>query len=166
MGLDDGTLKIINKTMHAHFKAIAPTYPSQVKSVEDLTPLIELYNTLIMSRRHDDAGRLFYDRLEEAMRYRLNANREAAELLELLFPDGLDHPPKLSRPDLRANILNALAVTKMATGLAGAGRPAHHTSNLHPPQIEHAERRRRRAAESGAGIAPVRRIKEGRHRGP
>ena len=40
------------------------------------------------------------------MIYRLSAIRQRAELLEMLFPDGLDQLPRLSTPREQAYVLN------------------------------------------------------------
>src|SRR5205814_212022 len=69
----------------------------------------ELYNTLIGLGQYDDAAELFYDRLGDAMRYRLSANRQGTELLEMLFPDGLDQLPRLNTLTWQAYVLSSLA---------------------------------------------------------
>ena len=83
----------------------------EVTSLEELTAAIELYNTLIGLGRYDDANDLFYERLDDATLYRLSASRQRAELVELLFPDGLDQLPRLSSPGDQGYVLNALAVS-------------------------------------------------------
>jgi len=77
--------------------------------LEDLTPAVELYNTLIGLERYDDACDLSYERIGGATLYRLSASRQRAELLEMLFPDGVDQLPRLSKPSDQAYTLNALA---------------------------------------------------------
>ena len=76
-------------------------YVGDVTSIEDLTSTIELYNTLIGMGRYDDALDLFDAHLDEPMLYRLSANRLRAELLETLFPDGLDQLPHLTNQMLK-----------------------------------------------------------------
>ena len=79
--------------------------------MEDLTAAIELYNTLIGLRRYDDAVTLYYDRLADAMFFRLSTFRQCSELLKMLFPDGLDQLPRLSKTDNQSSILNELALS-------------------------------------------------------
>ncbi|HJQ25665.1 MAG TPA: DUF4062 domain-containing protein [Blastocatellia bacterium] len=95
-GLSDEVRRDVYTTLHAHFEAM-PKIENylQVESLEDLTPAIELYNTLIGLGRYDDACDLFYTRIDKATLYRLNASRQRVELLEMLFPDGVDQPPCL-----------------------------------------------------------------------
>ena len=82
----------------------------EVESLEDLTPGIELFHTLIGLERYEDAFVVFRDHLSNATLYRLSANRQRAELLERLFPDGVDTLPRLARRSARA-----------ARSMAGAG---------------------------------------------
>jgi hypothetical protein len=80
-----------------------------VTQLEDLTSLIELYNTLVGLGRFDDAQSLFYESLDKATFHRLSANRQRIELLEMLFPSGLDQLPNLAIPGGQGYTLNALA---------------------------------------------------------
>src|SRR5690606_18194034 len=86
-------------------------------------PAIELYNTLIGLGRYDDAFEVFRDRLDKATLWRLSANRQRAELLEMLFPDGLDQPPRLSQESHQAYTLNALALAYDVSGQPGQSLP-------------------------------------------
>ena len=101
----------------AHFESL-PMIDDYLKvnNLEDLTPAIELYNTMIGLERYDDAIRLFYDRLSKATLFRLSASRQRVKLLEMLFPDGLDQLPRLSKPDKQAYTLNALATGYLTNG--------------------------------------------------
>ncbi|MDQ1611956.1 MAG: hypothetical protein QOG00_1887 [Pyrinomonadaceae bacterium] len=109
-GLGDDARRGVYTSLHAHFEAV-PMIDDflKVNSLEDLTPAIELYNTLIGLGRYDDAFVVFHDRLSDATLYRLSASRQRAELLELLFPDGLEQLPHLNRQGDHPYILNALA---------------------------------------------------------
>lgn len=109
-GLDDQTRRSIYKTLNVHFASL-PTVANwrQVSSLDDLTESIELYNTLIGLERYDDAIRLFESRLDQALLYRLGASRKSAELLEMLFPDGLDRLPPLGLPEWQAYVYMFLA---------------------------------------------------------
>jgi tetratricopeptide (TPR) repeat protein len=119
-GLGDDLRRGVYASLRAHFEAV-PIIDDYLKvnSLEDLTPAIELYNTLIGLGRYDDAGRFFYERLSDATLYRLSASRQRVELLELLFPDGLDQLPHRSSPDGQGSTLNMLA-----QGYQFSGQPA------------------------------------------
>jgi tetratricopeptide (TPR) repeat protein len=110
-GLGDDTRRGVYTSLHAHFEAL-PMIDDylQVNSLEDLTPAIEMYNTLVGLGRYEDAGRLFYKRLDNATLYRLSASRQRVELLEMLFPDGLHQLPRRSSPEGQASTLTALAI--------------------------------------------------------
>ncbi len=116
--------------LHAHFEA-APMIEDylEVNSLEDLTPAMELYNTLIGLGRYEDAFIVFRDRLEYATLWRLSASRQRIELLESLFPDGVEQAPRLSEPRMKGYTLNALAMGYVAIGQPGGAIPLLRRSN-------------------------------------
>lgn len=126
-GLGDDARRGVYTSLHAHFEAV-PMIDDYLKvsSLEDLTPAIELYNTLIGLGRYDDAGRFFYERLDEATLYRLSASRRRVELLELLFPDGLEQLPRLNSQAYQAVTLNALAIGYQLSGQSGRAAALFH----------------------------------------
>ena len=88
-GLDATAQRGVYAGLHDHFESLPKIDDwEQVESLEDLTPAIELYNTLIGLGRYDDALVVFYERIDNATHYRLSASRQRGELLEALFPDG------------------------------------------------------------------------------
>lgn len=108
--LEDSARSDIYDTLRNHFEALPMISDYlKVESVEDLTPAIELYNTLIGLGDYEEAFKIFRDRLNKATLYRLSASRLRVELLEHFFPDGLDALPRLSRARAQSYILNALA---------------------------------------------------------
>jgi tetratricopeptide (TPR) repeat protein len=112
-----------------HFKSLPEVDEKNVSSLEDLTSTIELYNTLIGLGRYDDAQRLFSERLDDATLYHLSASSQRVELLEMLFPDGLDQIPRLSKPGDQAYTLNALAQGYLFSGQPGRGLPLYRMHN-------------------------------------
>jgi hypothetical protein len=55
-GLSDDARRGVYTSLHAHFEAVPKIDDlRKVNSLEDLTPDIELYNTLIGLGRYDDA---------------------------------------------------------------------------------------------------------------
>lgn len=129
--LDDDERRGVYTKLHAHFEA-APMIddPLKVSGLEDLTPAIELYNTLVGLGRFDDACLVFRDRLSRPMLWRLSASHEQVELLELLFPDGLDQLPRLRTPAQQAYTLNALAQSYELSGQPGNAAPLQRR-NIH-----------------------------------
>ncbi|HEY9283949.1 MAG TPA: DUF4062 domain-containing protein [Pyrinomonadaceae bacterium] len=118
--LGDDDRRGVYTSLHAHFEAV-PMIDDylEVNSLEDLTPAIELYNTLIGLEHYDDAYKVFSDRLDKATLYRLSASRERVELLEMLFPDGLEQLPHLNNQADQAYTLNALAQGYQLSGQPG-----------------------------------------------
>jgi tetratricopeptide (TPR) repeat protein len=108
-GLEDKVKRGVCQVLQDYFGRLSDFDPDLVNSLSQLTPAIELYNTLVGLRRHDEAYRLFFDQLEGPMMYRLNACRQAAGLLEMLFPGGSDRSPCLSEETSRAYAINSLA---------------------------------------------------------
>jgi hypothetical protein len=132
-GLGDDARHGVYTSLHAHFEAV-PKIDDYLKvnSLEDLTPAIELYNTLIGLGRYDDAGRFFYERLEKATHFRLSASRQRVELLEMLFPDGLEQLPRLNSQAYQAYTLNALAAGYHFSGQPGrAAAPLRRANTIY-----------------------------------
>jgi tetratricopeptide (TPR) repeat protein len=129
-GLPDETRQGVYSSLHAYFAAVPMIEDwHNVNSLEDLTPAVELYNTLIGMGRYDDAGTLFYERLEYATHFRLGANRQRVEMLQMLFPNGLDEPPLLKDQVMRAFTLNALATGYSSSGHPGRAVPLYRRVN-------------------------------------
>jgi tetratricopeptide (TPR) repeat protein len=118
-GLGDDTRQGVYASLHAHFEALPEIDKDEVKSLEDLTPSIELYNTLIGLERYDDAYLVFYDHLYDNMLLRLSANRQGTELLGMLFPNGLNQLPYLSDAMEQSRTLNSLAGAYHFIGRSG-----------------------------------------------
>src|SRR5262249_17367827 len=111
----------------------------QVESFEDLTPSIELYNTLIGLGHYNSAFAVYQDRISIALLYRLSANRQLTELLEMLFPDGQDQLPRLSSLSDQASTLNELGVGYHFSGQPGRALLLYRRSNTIDEQEFHQE---------------------------
>jgi len=90
--------------------------PKIVKSLDDLTDLIELYHHTVNSGFYDDAIDLFKKRLTHPIYDHFGAYQICIKLLRGLFPDGEDLPPKLSSKDSQGYVLNLLALCYGCTG--------------------------------------------------
>jgi tetratricopeptide (TPR) repeat protein len=119
-GLGEDTRRGVYTNLRRHFEAL-PMVDNylEVNDLEDLTPAIELYNTLVGLGRYDDALEVFHARLDDATLYRLSASRQRVELLEMLFPDGLHQLPRLSHLTMKAYTLNSLAIGYQHSGEPG-----------------------------------------------
>jgi len=118
-GLDGDGKRGVYENLYAHFEAVPDRFSddyTQVNSLEDLAPAIELYNTLIGLGRYDDSYNLFRNRLEATILYRLNAKSEQAALIEMLFPYGLDQTPALTNPKHQAIAYSISALAHESLG--------------------------------------------------
>ncbi|MBV9258674.1 MAG: DUF4062 domain-containing protein [Ktedonobacteraceae bacterium] len=110
--LNENAKRDVYQTLYAHFESITMLPESQeINTVDDLAPLIERYNTLIGLERYEDAYLLYKDRLQDVMLYDLSSCRHVKEILEMLFPDGLDRLPCLKSLDSQSIVLNDLALS-------------------------------------------------------
>jgi hypothetical protein len=116
--LGDELRRGVYTNLHTHFAAVPIIDEAKISRLEDLTPAIELYNTLIGLGRYDEAFDVFQYRLSGAIAYRLSASRQLVELAECLFPDGLDAPPRL-----HGTFAQGYSISAMGTGLIHSGRP-------------------------------------------
>ncbi len=136
-GLADNTRRAVYTTLQIHFDSLPKIDDwEDVNSLEDLMPAIELYNTLIGLGRYDDAEILFCEQINKATLYRLNASRQRAELLEMLFPDGLDKLPRLSSPSGQAFTLEALALAYQYSGQPNRAAPLYRRNNIIRSEME------------------------------
>jgi hypothetical protein len=94
------------------------TAPKDAESLEELAPVIELYHHTLRAGQYDEAQRLYRDRMNAALYFRLGAYQLCIDLLRGLFPDGEDRHPRLKNVDARGWTRNALAMS-----YARAGRP-------------------------------------------
>jgi hypothetical protein len=108
--LDNNILHMIYTTLREHFESLPKFEESKVKTIDDLTSTIELYNTLIGLQRFDDAFRLFLDHLYESLFLKLGNPHQSTELLEMLFPNGTDQLPMLT-PGSQPLCLHLLALS-------------------------------------------------------
>jgi hypothetical protein len=120
---DEGDRQAIAERMRSHFNPMRPLDWLNVERLEDLTAGIELYVSLIRLGRYDAALQAFHDRLDNATLYRLNSSRLRVELLEMLFPDGIEKPPKLQQTLNQSAALNAIALALCYAGEPGRAIP-------------------------------------------
>jgi hypothetical protein len=104
---------------HAHLRDYfaAVPQPDKVRSLDDLTPVIELYHHTLQAGQYDDAVKLLRDRLvPNPLHFQFGAYQLMIELKRALFPDGEDRPPRLKDEAWQAWTLNALANSYSLSG--------------------------------------------------
>ena len=99
-----------------HFIDAMPVTNKNVKTLEDLAPLIELYHHMVRAGNFDEALKLFIDRLASQLLLQFGAYQLRIELLHALFLDGEDKQPRLKTDDYQAWTLNALATSYALSG--------------------------------------------------
>jgi tetratricopeptide (TPR) repeat protein len=83
--------------------------PEEAESLDELARVIELYHHTLRVGLYDEALRLYRDRLNKLLYFRIGAHRLCVDLLRGLFPDGEDQPPRLTDKDARPWTQNELA---------------------------------------------------------
>jgi tetratricopeptide (TPR) repeat protein len=97
--------------------------PEKVTTLDDLTPVIELYHHMVQAGQYDEARELFSDRIHDVAYYQLGAYQLQIELLRALFPQGEDQPPQLTDEGDQSWTLNSLANSYGLSGQLGAAVP-------------------------------------------
>jgi tetratricopeptide (TPR) repeat protein len=117
---DEQRRKEAHVQLAEHFIDAMPVTNKNVKTLEDLAPVIELYHHMVGAGNLDEAWKLFYDRLTKPTYYQFGAYQLRIELLRALFLDGEDKPPRLKDENAQAWTLNGLA-----NAYALSGQPRH-----------------------------------------
>ncbi len=101
-----------------YFAAVPP--PQRVQTLDDLTPVIELYHHTVRAGRYDEAFELLQARLVPTpLYYQFGAYQLIIELLRALFPDGEDRPPRL-----KSERAQSWAANELANSYSLSGQPA------------------------------------------
>ena len=112
---DEKKRKDTHVELAMHFIDVMPVTNKNVKTLEDLAPVIELYHHMVRAGNLDEAAKLYYDRLKSAIYFQFGAYQLQIELLHALFTDGEDKP-RLKREDVQAFVLTELANAYGQTG--------------------------------------------------
>lgn len=120
--LDDVQRMALYGSLRDHFEAIPTPGYLEVDSLNDLTPAIELFTTLVRLGRYDEASLVFQDRLDEATHFRFSASQLRVELLEGLLQNGENGLPLLTPRNLNST-LNSLALAYNLSGKPAAAIP-------------------------------------------
>jgi len=106
---DEKRRKEAHVQLAMYFIDVMPVTNKNVKTLEDLAPVIELYYHMVRAGNLDEAKKIFKDRLNTPTYFQFGAYQLQIELLRALFLDGDDKPPRLKTEDAQAQILNDLA---------------------------------------------------------
>jgi hypothetical protein len=88
----------------------------RIDKLEDLTPSIELYNSLISLGKYKEAKDFFFSRLWRELYYKLGEVRQQSALLELLFPMGIEKSLEDTDSGFEAKILLELSLAYAING--------------------------------------------------
>ncbi|MEK6751113.1 MAG: tetratricopeptide repeat protein, partial [Chloroflexota bacterium] len=113
---DEKRRKEAHVQLAMHFVDAMPVTNKNVKTLEDLAPVIELYHHMVGAGNLDEALKLFYDRLHKALYYQFGTYQLYAELLRALFLDGEDKPPRLKKEFAQGWTLAALGNAYLLNG--------------------------------------------------
>jgi hypothetical protein len=91
----------------------------KIVTLEDLSPVIELYHHLVKAGKFDEAYDLFRDRIHNPAYFQLSAYHLIIELFKELFPGGEDKPPRL-----KTEVDQAWALSSLANTYSLSGQPA------------------------------------------
>jgi tetratricopeptide (TPR) repeat protein len=112
--LDGPEREAAHGQLRDYFAAVPP--PERVQRLEDLAPVIELYHHTVRAGQHEEALRLYSDRLQRAIYYQFGAYQLQIELLRALFPDGENQPPRLKTKRAQSWTANDLAMSYSLSG--------------------------------------------------
>jgi tetratricopeptide (TPR) repeat protein len=124
----DGDRTTAHGQLRDYFAAVPAA--EKVTTLDDLTPVIELYHHMVQAGQYDEAFVLFRDRLSRPLYYQLGAYQLQIELLRVLFPQGEDQPPQLKDEGDQAWTLNELANSYGHSGQPGAAVPLFEQHNV------------------------------------
>ncbi|MCH7622212.1 MAG: tetratricopeptide repeat protein, partial [Chloroflexi bacterium] len=119
----------VHGRLRDYVAAIPPPDQDEIRSVEDLAPVIELYHHTVGAGQYDEAVELYRDRLAFLLYFRLGAYYTTIELLRSLFPEGEDHPPKLEAQAAQPWTLHELANSYARSGQPGRAVPLKGRAN-------------------------------------
>ena len=125
----------VHERLREYFEAAPAPGRDEVKSVEDLAPVIELYHHTVQAGRHDEARSLLRDRLiPNPLYFRFGAYQRCIELLRALFPavGGAEYEPALAGevsgptpalPLLKDEAAQAWTLNALANSYSLSGQP-------------------------------------------
>ncbi len=106
--LNNQTKKYLFGELYTYFEAVPKPDWYDVESLDDLTPAIELYYSLLELERFDEAAHVFFNLIDAATHNRLSTSRKRIELLSPLVESTAEEIPRIQDPNYLVATLNAL----------------------------------------------------------
>ena len=123
-----------------HFIDIMPVTNRNIKSIDDLAPVIELYYHLVMAGQFDDAVRLLSERLvPHPLHFQFGAYQLIIELEQALFTKDENRPIHLSGENSQSRVRSSLAITFDFTGQSVKAIPLFEESLLSDEEFKDEE---------------------------
>lgn len=120
--LDPSAKRNIYSELRGYFEGIArPGNWKTIGVLDDLTPTIELFNTLIGLEKTEEACDLFFEHIDLPTDYRLSASRVRIELLTPLVGSSISGSPRIEEPSQLLRTLNALGRSHVGVGELQSG---------------------------------------------
>ena len=118
---------LAHRRLRDHFAAI--DVPKQPRTLDDLSPVIELYHHTVRAGQLNDASSVFYKRLSNTLHFQFGAYEIMAELLLALFPNDTNGIPQLDNKSLQAWVLYMLALSYSRSGHPHQSIPIYQKKN-------------------------------------
>lgn len=119
----------IHTQLRDYFSTVPMPEDDKIQTLEDLTPVIELYHHTVRAGKFDEAVELFGDRLVQSLYFRFGAYQLIIKLLHVLFPEGEDKPPRLKDESTQCWTLATLADSYGGSGQPLRAMPLYEMSN-------------------------------------
>ena len=140
-GLADSRQHGVYSNLHTHFESVPTVEEEEIGRLEDLTPTIELFNTLIGLKRFDDAFVILDKRLAVPLFGQLGNFHLLTNLSEMLFPNGANNLSALADLNHTHLALATLGVGYIYTGKLLQGINKLKDSLLTSNQVTHPDPR-------------------------
>ena len=119
MHFTDGERKKTHVQLGTYFIYNMPNTNEPIKNLDDLDPEIEIYHHMVRAGKLDES-RAFLRDFSQELYYQFGAYQIIIELLQALFLDSEDKPPRLKEESAQAWTLNSLA-----NAYSLSGQPHH-----------------------------------------
>jgi tetratricopeptide (TPR) repeat protein len=119
----------VHAQLRGYFAKLPTPEQEKVETIDQIAPVIELYYHTLRAGQYDEAMNLFGDRLGDLLYNRFGAYQVCIELLQLLFPDGENQPPRLKDEADQAWTQNTLANSYSRSGQSERAIPLFLNTN-------------------------------------
>jgi tetratricopeptide (TPR) repeat protein len=124
-GVGESDRDKVAERMRAHFTSMPTFNWNRPERLEDATPAIELYVSLTRLGRFDEAFDVLQNRLQLPLSFWRAVPYQCVELVEMMFPDGVDCSPRLNSPRDRIEAFHLLACSYHSLGQPGRALPSY-----------------------------------------